>query len=63
MAMHYPPSPLDTLGREVTSIVTPVSICMALTVMLVRILNPDGKSNDRTVAIATAFYHEEVCNW
>lgn len=54
------PSPLDTLGREVTSIVTPVSICMALTVILVRILNPEGKSNDRTVAIATAFYHEEV---
>ncbi len=59
--MASPPSPLDTIGREVTSIVTPVSVCMALTVLLVRTLNPEGKSNDHTVAIATAYYHEEVC--
>lgn len=33
-------SVLDDLGEEVTGIVSPVSICMALTVALVRILNP-----------------------
>ena len=37
----------------------PVSICIALTVVLIRILNPNGKS-DRSVFIATVFYSEQV---
>lgn len=39
---------------------TPVSICMALTVALVRILNPEGESGPNTVAIATIYYNEKV---
>mmetsp|Transcript_33836 Transcript_33836/g.95787 ORF Transcript_33836/g.95787 Transcript_33836/m.95787 type:complete len:460 (-) Transcript_33836:1345-2724(-) len=49
----------ETLGEQVTGIVAPVSICMALTVVLVRILNPDGESSSASVAIATAYYNEE----
>lgn len=52
-------SVLDHLGEEVTGIVTPVSICMALTVLLVRALNPDGLDSG-TVYIASAAYHERV---
>ena len=37
----------------------PVSICIALTVVLIRILNPNGKS-DRSVFIATVFYSEQA---
>ena len=51
---------LDDLGQEVTGIVAPVSICMFLTVLLVRILNPDGVSNPSAVAIAQTFYKEQV---
>ena len=51
---------LDDLGEEVTSILTPVSICMALTVMLVKTLNPTGASDARSVFIASAFYSEKV---
>jgi len=36
-----------------------VSICIALTVVLIRILNPTGKS-DRSVFIATVFYSEQA---
>ena len=50
---------LDVLGEEVTGIAAPVSICIALTVVLIRILNPNGKS-DRSVFIATVFYAEKV---
>ena len=50
----------ETLGKQVTGIVTPVSICMALTVALVRILNPDGVSGSSAVAIATVYYVEEA---
>lgn len=52
----------ETLGKQVTGIVTPVSICMALTVCLVRILNPEGVSGSSAVAIATVYYSEEVSN-
>ncbi|PRW59201.1 presenilin [Chlorella sorokiniana] len=51
-------SVLDDLGEEVTGIVSPVSICMALTVALVRILNPEGESNSGAVFLASAYYSE-----
>lgn len=51
---------LDDLGQEVTGIVAPVSICMFLTVLLVRLLNPEGVSNPSAVAIAQTFYKEQV---
>lgn len=50
---------LDDLGEEVTGIVAPVSLCMALTVALVRILNPSGESDADTVIFAAAYYREE----
>lgn len=50
---------LDDLGQEVTGIAAPVSLCMLLTVLLVRILNPKG-ADQQLIAIATAFYHEKV---
>lgn len=51
---------LDDLGEEVTGIVAPVSLCMLLTVLLVRVLNPDGVSSSTAVAIAQTFYKEKV---
>jgi len=53
-------SVLDDLGQEVTGIAAPVSICMALTVALVRILNPDGASNSGSVYLASIYYSEQV---
>lgn len=53
-------SVLDDLGEEVTGIVSPVSICMALTVALVRVLNPEGESNSGAVFLASAYYTEDV---
>eukprot|EP00873_Tetraselmis_striata_P023226 jgi/Tetstr1/443490/TSEL_031497.t1 len=50
----------DTLGEQVTGIVAPVSICMALTVALVRVLNPTGDSGSSAVAIATVYYDEQA---
>lgn len=39
----------------------PVSICMAITVALVRILNPDGSSSSsNSVVIASLAYDEQV---
>lgn len=49
---------LDHLGEEITSIAWPVSLCMAITVFLVRVLNPDGVSSAVTVAMANAIYDE-----
>ncbi len=51
---------LEDLGEEITAIITPVSICMALTVMLVKTLNPTGASDVHSVFIASAFYTEQV---
>jgi presenilin 1 len=51
---------LDDLGQEVTGIVAPVSICMFLTIVLVRLLNPEGNSNPSAVAIAQTYYKEQV---
>ena len=58
MRREQPPqqqhSVLGDLGEEITGIVTPVSICMALTVLLVKALNPDGADADAsTVVIAS----------
>ena len=41
-------------------IVTPVTLCMAITVLLVRVLNPEGASNSNTMRLATAYYDEKV---
>ena len=53
-------SVLDRLGEEVTGIVSPVSLCMALTVGLVRLLNPSGDAAGSSVYIASAYYKEQV---
>lgn len=53
-------SVLDRLGEEVTGIVSPVSLCMALTVGLVRLLNPTGDAAGNSVYIASAYYKEQV---
>ena len=53
-------SVLDELGQEITGIVAPVSICMALTVLLVKALNPDGSDTSVSVYFAQAFYAEKV---
>ena len=52
---------LSSLGEEVTSIVAPVTACMALTVCLVRTLYL-GRDNLSTAptSIATAVYHESA---
>ena len=53
-------SVLEDLGEELTGIVAPVSLCMALTVALVRALNPDGLSGGNGVAIASTYYKEQA---
>lgn len=61
MSAHdRPRSVLDDLGEEITGIMLPVSICMALVVVLVKALNPDGQADTTTVAIATIAYHEKA---
>ncbi|KAK9867147.1 hypothetical protein WJX84_008748 [Apatococcus fuscideae] len=52
-------SVLDELGQEITGIVAPVTICMALTVLLVKALNPDGSDTSVSVYFAQAFYAEK----
>jgi len=59
-ANDRPRSVLDDLGEEITGIMAPVSICMALVVVLVKVLNPDGQADTSTVAIATIAYHEKA---
>ncbi|KAG1671993.1 hypothetical protein FOA52_013366 [Chlamydomonas sp. UWO 241] len=56
--MAKPESVLEHLGEEITSIVWPVSLCMALTVLLVRVLNPDGASSSLVVVMASAAWDE-----
>lgn len=50
---------VDDLGAEVTGIAFPVSICMVLTIALVRILNSDGNRSGSEVIIAEAIYSEQ----
>eukprot|EP00210_Caulerpa_lentillifera_P006403 g6117.t1 len=52
-------SVLDDLGEEVTGILAPVTLCMALTVALVKVLNPSGDSDSQNIVVATAYYDEK----
>ncbi|KAF5180349.1 Presenilin-like protein [Thalictrum thalictroides] len=56
-----PTSILDSLGEEIIRIITPVSICMFLVVLLVSILNssPSDSSSNLT-SIATIAYNENT---
>lgn len=69
LIVHFPSlskmstSVLDDLGEEVTGILAPVSLCMALTVALVKVLNPSGDSDRENLVVATAYYEEEVYSW
>ena len=49
---HENHSVLDDLGAEVTGIAYPVSICMAMTIFLVRLLQTENDSSTRSVVIA-----------
>ncbi|CAK9312226.1 unnamed protein product [Citrullus colocynthis] len=54
-----PTSILESLGEEIVRIVTPVSICMFMVVILVSILNSSSSSSYATVgSIATIAYNE-----
>jgi len=54
-----PKSVLDSLGEELVRIITPVSICMFLVVVLVSILNTDDSSSASSInTIATIAYNE-----
>lgn len=56
------PSVLDDLGAEITGVAFPVSVCMTLTIALVRLLHRDDDDDRSTVIIAEAFYGEQVCS-
>ncbi|PHT47639.1 Presenilin-like protein [Capsicum baccatum] len=61
-----PKSVLDSLGEEIVRIITPVSICMLLVVILVTVLNNDtDSSNPSFTSIATVAYNESSSdsNW
>ncbi|XP_049367572.1 presenilin-like protein At2g29900 [Solanum verrucosum] len=61
-----PRSVLDSLGEEIVRIVTPVSICMLLVVILVSVLNNDSDSSGPSfTSIATVAYNESSSdsNW
>lgn len=45
-------SVLDDLGAEVTGIAYPVSLCMAITIFLVRLLQTENDGDTRSVVIA-----------
>jgi presenilin 1 len=53
--MASPRSVLDDLGEEVTGIAAPVAICMAVTVLLVKLLNPEGDSNTGMLLASLAY--------
>lgn len=54
-----PAGVLDTLGEEIIRIITPVSICMFLVVMLVSMLNSDSDYSGSSIStIATVAYSE-----
>ncbi|KAK4350350.1 hypothetical protein RND71_029663 [Anisodus tanguticus] len=61
-----PRSVLDSLGEEIVRIITPVSICMLLVVILVSVLNNDSDSSGPSfTSIATYAYTENSSdsNW
>jgi presenilin 1 len=45
-------SVLDDLGQEITGIASPVSLCMAITIFLVRLLHTQSDDDVRSVVIA-----------
>jgi presenilin 1 len=51
---------VDDLGAEVTGIAAPVTVCMMLTIALVRLLNAQGDSDGTAVVFAEAIYSEKV---
>ncbi|XP_050376907.1 presenilin-like protein At2g29900 [Argentina anserina] len=53
-----PTSILETLGEELVRIITPVSICMLLVVILVSVLSSDASSTVTVNSIATIAYTE-----
>ena len=60
-------SVVDALGEELTSVLTPVSVCMLVTVVLVRLLTPSGGdgaggASAEAVAIATLYYDESAAD-
>lgn len=58
-ARARPTTILDSLGEEIIRIITPVSICMFLVVILVSILNTDADSSASSfTTIASAAYSE-----
>ncbi|KDP31350.1 hypothetical protein JCGZ_11726 [Jatropha curcas] len=57
--IQRPRSIIDSLGEEIIRILTPVSICMFIVVILVSILNTDSSSGSSTInTIATMAYSE-----
>ncbi|XP_047330456.1 presenilin-like protein At2g29900 [Impatiens glandulifera] len=54
-----PISIIDSIGEEIVRIITPVSICMLLVVLLVSILN-NGSSSTSINTIATIAYTENI---
>eukprot|EP00854_Cymbomonas_tetramitiformis_P001244 gene1244-1822_t len=60
MSTSTKPSVLDNLGEEMTAILSPVSLCMAFCVFLVRLLTPDGVDSDEAApSIGTVYYQEQ----
>ncbi|KAI3929890.1 hypothetical protein MKW98_004044 [Papaver atlanticum] len=52
---------LETVGEEMVRIITPVSICMFLVVLLVSILNNDSSSSQASISsIVTFAYNEDT---
>jgi hypothetical protein len=52
---------LDVLGKDMTAILGPVSICMFLVVFLVFVMPSATESSDETrVTVATLYYNEKV---
>ncbi|CAL0307180.1 unnamed protein product [Lupinus luteus] len=58
--MAHSSSILDSLGEEILRIITPVSICMFLVVILVSILNSNSSSSFSVSSIATIAYSEST---
>ncbi|KAE9602218.1 putative presenilin/signal peptide peptidase [Lupinus albus] len=58
--MAHSSSIIDSLGEEIVRIITPVSICMFLVVILVSILNTNSSSSFSVSSIATIAYSEST---
>lgn len=50
---------IDTLGKEIAAIVTPVTICMSLVVCLVLLLTPNGAADGSIVPVVGALVYQE----